>query len=295
MPLTATPVQILLGVNALLNGGHQVLPHVLDRVLERDGEREYFFRTSVTGGGQGRPDTVAVMNGGNGVEQGRMPQAVGAETWKLFKAQGHKGALDSVFFEFQDLSFSPVEYLRSRMMFTLLPEDQPELILMVMVRQPYLEPSLATGRYVLDLARPAAKILPSMVVLHQVHKNISDMMRMSEKEEGNYQQEQEKKSQVELKAILEQHDPLMPDLSGLSLRRALRLLQDKKMTVRIQGTGRVVAQNPAAGTPLAGAKECLLILKKDEKNGKETPAPSQSVRDGKIKNKVERIRNDLRN
>jgi len=295
MPLTATPIQILLGINALLNGGHQVLPHVLDRILERDGEREYSFRSSGTGGGQGRPDAVAVMNGGSGEQQGQMPQPVVAETWKLFKAQGHKGALDSVFFEIQDLSFSPVEYLRSRVMFTLLPEDKPELILMVMVRQPYLEPSVATGRNVLDLAGSAAKILPSMVALHQVHKNISDMMRMSEKEESNYQQEQEKKSQVELKAILEQHDPLMPDLSGFSLRRALRLLQDKKVTVRIQGTGRVVAQNPAAGTPLAGVKECLLTLKKDEKAGKETPASSQAVSDGKIKNKIERIRNALRN
>jgi len=220
---------------------------------------------------------------------------VSASIFSSFLAQEDKGALESVFFETDDLSFSPVEYLRNRVMFALLPEDKPELILMVVVRQPYLDPSVATGRKLLDLAGPAARMLPSMVALHQVHKNISDMMRMSEKEASNYQQEQEKKNRIELQAILEQHDPLMPDLSGLSLRRALRLLQDKKVTVRILGTGRVVAQSPLAGTPLAGVKECRLTLKKDEKTGKKAPVSSQAVSDEKIKNKIERIRDGLRN
>ena len=295
MPQAATPIQLLLGINTLLNGGQRVLPHVLDRIVERDGEREYFFKFSGTGGGEGRPEGVTVINGGSGEQQEQMPRPAVAEIWKLFKAQGHQGVLDSVFFESEDLSFSPDEYLRNRVMFALLPQDKAELILMVVVRQPYLDPSVATGRKLLDLVGPAARILPSMVALHQVHKNISDMMRMSEKEESNYQQEQEKKSRIELQAILEQHDPLMPDLSGLSLRRALRLLQDKKVTVRIQGTGRVVAQSPPAGAPLAGVKECRLTLKKDEKTGKKAPASSQAVSEEKIKNKIERIRNALRN
>ena len=273
VPETATPMQILLGLNTLLNGGRQVLPHVFDRILERNGEREYFFRSSVTGGEQ-RQQVV---------------HPASAEIWKLFKAQGQKGVLDSVFVDIHGLSFSSVQgtpagpglslsprlpgesvttggkYLRNRMMFALLPEDKPELIFMVVARQPYLEPSLASAKNMMDLVGPAAKILPSMVALYQVHKNLSDMMSKSEKAEMNYQQEQEKKSLVELKNILEQHHPLMPDLAGMSMRRALRVLQDKKIKVRIEGTGRVVAQSPAAGTPLGGVKECLLTLKKDEK------------------------------
>ncbi|MBW6520423.1 MAG: PASTA domain-containing protein [Desulfoarculaceae bacterium] len=290
MPVMATPMQILLGMNSLLNGGRQVLPHVLDRVLERNGEREYFFRASVAGDGQGPSDALETISGGRGEQRQQLSHPVLVETWKLFKAQGHKEVLNSVFVDIQDLSFSPAEYLRTRMMFVLLPEDKPELILMVMVRQPYLEPSVASAKNRLDLAGPAAKILPSMVALHQVHKNVSDMMRLSEKEEGNYQQEQEIKSLVEQKTILKQHNHHMPDLSGLSLRRALRLLQDKKVKVRIQGSGRVVAQNPVAGTPLAGVKECLLILKKDEKDDKEPPAKHRSVTEEKPKNAIERTR-----
>jgi cell division protein FtsI (penicillin-binding protein 3) len=289
MPVEAAPIQILIGMNYLLNGNHQVLPHVLDRVLERNGEREYSFRPQ------------------KNVPQESHPAS--AEIWRLFKAKGHKGVLDSVFVDARELSFQPVEaghersggvlvrdgenttrgaeYLRNRMMFALLPSEKPELILMVMVRQPYLEPSLASDKDILDLVGPAGKILPSMVALQQVHKNLSDMMSMSERKESNYQQEQEKKASAGLKTMLESHPPLMPDLVGMSLRRALRLLQDKKVKIRIQGTGRVVAQSPSAGIPLDGVKECLLTLKKDEKTDKVVPAKNQLVIDGKIKNKVE--------
>lgn len=288
IPLQATPLQILLGINTLLNGGHQVLPHVLDRILERNGEREYSFKSSATGEGQGRSHGAGVID---------KPSAP-AETWRLLAAQGHKGVLDSLFVDVQDLSFQPVdkggEYRRTRMMFAVLPADRPELILMVMVRQPYLEPSLASAKDGVDLVGPAGKILPSMVALQQVYKNLSDMMSMSERKEGNYQQEQEKKALVGLDNILEQHQSLMPDLTNMSLRKALRLLQDKKVKVRIQGSGRVVAQIPAAGRPLAGVKECLLTLKKSEHPDKETPGAGQALSDGKIKNKIERIKNGLR-
>ncbi len=296
MPVEATPIQILLGMNYLLNGSHQVLPHVLDRVLERNGEHEYPFRLSVIGE---TPISAALPAG-----RTQASHPASAEIWRLFKARGHKGVLDSVFVDTREFSFQPVEagttagqsaagdgkdgeYVRNRMMFALLPAEKPELILMVIVRQPYLEPSLASAKDVWDLAGPAGKILPSMVALQQVHKNLSDMMSMSERKGSNYQQEQKKKALAGLETVLESHHPLMPDLGGMSLRRALRLLQDKKVKIRIQGTGRVVAQSPSAGIPLYGVKECLLTLKKDEKADKTAPAKSQTVSDGKIKNKAE--------
>lgn len=292
LPVEATPIQILLGMNYLLNGGHQVLPHVLDRVLERNGEHEYPFRLSVTGAAS--PPKV--------LSAGCTQDSASAEIWRLFKAKGHKGVLDSVFLDAQGLSLPPAdagqgrlsvagakdgEYVRNRMMFALVPAEKPELILMVIARQPYLEPSFASAKDGWDLAGSVGKILPSMVALQQVHKNLSDMMSMSERKESNYQQKQEKKSSAGLETMLDSHHPLMPDLVGMSLRRALRLLQDDKVKISIQGTGRVVAQSPSAGTSLDGVKECLLTLKKDEKIDKATPARSQTVNDGKIKNKVE--------
>ena len=52
----------------------------------------------------------------------------------------------------------------------------------------------------------------------------------------------------------------MPDLQGLSLRRALRLVAPHKMKVSVKGSGRVVAQQPEAKSSLLGVHECTLTL-----------------------------------
>jgi cell division protein FtsI (penicillin-binding protein 3) len=277
LPKAATPMQMLLAINYLLNDGDHVAPHVFDRVLERSSEREYPFKFPV--------DPAPSDAQGAEADPGQ------TEIQHLFASMGEKGVLDSVFVDDQSLSFRSVvrggEYLRHKMMFALVPADKPELILMVVMRLPSLEPSSPAAHNSLDLVGPAGKILPSMVALQQVHKNLSDMMSVAERKESNYQKEQGEKSAEALKTVLDNHHPLMPDLVGMSLRRALRLLQDAKFKVRIQGSGRVVSQSPAAGKPLDGVKECLLTLKKDEKAGKELSVTSASPGDGKLKSKVE--------
>jgi cell division protein FtsI (penicillin-binding protein 3) len=253
VPGQASPMQILLGINALVNGGQKVLPHVLDRVLERTGDREYFFRDlNVEKADAGRSALAS------------------AETWQLFKDRAHRGVLESAMVDVQGLSLQPVankggEYHRTRLLLAIVPGDQPELILMVLMRQPYLEPSTSSVKGGPGLSASAEKILPSMMALQQVYANLSDMMSMTERKESNYQQQREKKKLAGLGTVIEEQHPVMPDLLGLSMRKALRLLQDKNVRVRVQGTGRVVSQSPAPGMPLADVKECRLTLKKDEK------------------------------
>jgi cell division protein FtsI (penicillin-binding protein 3) len=53
---------------------------------------------------------------------------------------------------------------------------------------------------------------------------------------------------------------IMPDLNGLSLRKAMRNLQQLDLNVRITGSGRVVAQEPKPGR-ISGSEECLLTLR----------------------------------
>jgi cell division protein FtsI (penicillin-binding protein 3) len=54
--------------------------------------------------------------------------------------------------------------------------------------------------------------------------------------------------------------PLMPRLQGLSLRQALAALSALDVRLEITGRGSVVAQSPAAGTPLVAGAICRLIL-----------------------------------
>jgi hypothetical protein len=53
---------------------------------------------------------------------------------------------------------------------------------------------------------------------------------------------------------------IMPDLHGLSLRRALRLLQPFGCKVMIEGSGTVKSQHPEAGSKIVGA-ECVLMAR----------------------------------
>ena len=53
----------------------------------------------------------------------------------------------------------------------------------------------------------------------------------------------------------------MPDLAGLSLRKAMQVLQQHGLRLQVVGSGQVVRQSPAAGSSLAGVDRCVLHLK----------------------------------
>jgi cell division protein FtsI (penicillin-binding protein 3) len=53
---------------------------------------------------------------------------------------------------------------------------------------------------------------------------------------------------------------VMPELKGLSLRKGLQLLNSYHLMVNVEGSGRIVGQNPPAGSPLQGVGECTLTL-----------------------------------
>ena len=52
----------------------------------------------------------------------------------------------------------------------------------------------------------------------------------------------------------------VPDLTGLSAREALRELARLGLSVRMQGAGVVVHQDPPAGAPLEPGATCTIIL-----------------------------------
>jgi cell division protein FtsI (penicillin-binding protein 3) len=53
---------------------------------------------------------------------------------------------------------------------------------------------------------------------------------------------------------------LMPQMRGMSLRKGLQQIEQHKIRVRINGSGRIVAQYPLAGQPLTGIEECIVTL-----------------------------------
>jgi cell division protein FtsI (penicillin-binding protein 3) len=56
----------------------------------------------------------------------------------------------------------------------------------------------------------------------------------------------------------------VPDLRGMGARDALRRLARLGLGVRVEGSGVVVAQTPAPGTPLEPGVTCTLVLDRDK-------------------------------
>lgn len=62
------------------------------------------------------------------------------------------------------------------------------------------------------------------------------------------------------RAVPEKRNPVMPLVTGLSLRKGLQRLNAYNITVRVEGSGRIVGQQPEKGKSLNGVEECTLIL-----------------------------------
>jgi hypothetical protein len=61
----------------------------------------------------------------------------------------------------------------------------------------------------------------------------------------------------------ESQSGLVPDLRGMGARDAIRTLARLGLATRIHGTGVVVTQTPAPGTPLERGLTCTLVLDRD--------------------------------
>ena len=55
----------------------------------------------------------------------------------------------------------------------------------------------------------------------------------------------------------------MPDITGKSLRAGLQVLQHFDLNIRLVGSGRIVSQQPPAGTELINIDECTLKMQQE--------------------------------
>ncbi|MCK5070663.1 MAG: PASTA domain-containing protein, partial [Desulfocapsa sp.] len=250
VPKTATPLKILLGMSHLLNDGKKIQPHMLDRIIERPDAREYFydiFHGEVTG-------------------RNVFPSLVSRELRNLLMKQEKKGVLGSrtlsgetVSLVMNDLGGS---YVRDRMGFVMIPAERPEMILLLVARDEELRVPEKDSIDFKTFCDEVESILPSMVALQQIHQNIEDIVEVVDGEEQNFKADSVNDTGGITNALTMQEKQTlnMPDLTGFSLRRSLRLLQSAEVDVSVKGTGRVVSQSPKAGVELKKGNKCLLTL-----------------------------------
>ncbi len=254
IPRIAKPLKVLLGMTHLLNGGKKIQPHILDRIMERPGKREFYYDFF------------------HGSTEGRnvFPALVSEELQKLLLTQGKPGVLGSSSLCGETVSLVPGEhgagYVRDRMAVIVIPAIHPELILFIVSRSEALQVAPKDNSGAGALCKGVDSILPSMVALQQVYWNVADMVEVKEGEEHNFTggSAESPAGSENLATMLNNQVMKMPELSGLSLRKGLRLLQGAEVEVTVRGTGRIISQSPEAGKPLSKGDQCVLTLKTDD-------------------------------
>jgi hypothetical protein len=246
VPEMQTPLELLTAVTRALNGGYEITPHGAKRFVLRRNQQEFLLENL-----EQEPDA------------GLLGDGVGAEAERLARLLGERGPLSSLILQGESRSVieSPVRRLFHHYLgLILIPQVNPDLVLLVTSTGPGYQ---VAQRQELSPAGEAKKIIGPIAALQQVMKNLSDMMSPKEQAEMNFRLLREQQ-RVEESPEVEAIELVMPSFEGMSLRRSLRLLQGSNVEIEVQGTGRVVSQDPPAGTKVMPGTRVTLILARDQ-------------------------------
>ncbi len=251
VPKAATPLKVLLGLSHLLNGGKKIQPHILDRIIERSDKREYLYD----------------IFHGESVGRNVFPSLVSNELGRVLATYGERGVLGTRTLSGETVSLVRndlgARYVRDRMALVVVPAEKPKMILLLAARDTELKIAENKDAASRSLCDGLDRVLPSMFALQQIHGNIADLVEVTEGEEHNFKTGLERKNTEQSSVMHKEVIQIMPDLTGLSLRKSLRLLHSAEVDVTVRGTGRIISHSPKAGVKLEKGTPCVLTLKMD--------------------------------
>lgn len=249
VPTVASPMQILSAFTTLISGGYKVVPYAVERVVDVAGNEIVSLHSN--------DEKKMVVN-----------SEVSSEISKLMRSQARVGKLDGTYVIGNSTQYKKLKrgrsYSTNQVVLAPIPFENPEIILLLTVQESSFTPYQKT-EFRLDgnnLVKSMNEVLPSMAALQQVMKNLSDMMMISKREEMNLPIKKRKTDErtKKLAAVMSGVEFTMPDLKGMSLRKSLRLLNEKNVEVKISGSGVVVRQSPKPGAALVGNSICQIVL-----------------------------------
>jgi cell division protein FtsI (penicillin-binding protein 3) len=143
----------------------------------------------------------------------------------------------------------------------LAPAKQPKFLLLMAIEQDHLYPMPSEKSYKKTALEGMGKDLLALFVKEQ-QVEVLQPEKPPQKSTENLRQFFISKRLNFRDAPGKVKEPVavMPLVKGMSLRKGLQQLKPYKMKVRVNGSGRIIAQYPLPGQPLAGVDECLLTL-----------------------------------
>ena len=250
---TLSPMQMIYGVATLLNSGYRVMPWLLHGVYDHH-EKRFFLRDD---NAFPRKRILPPVQGIWLRRELLQDSSFSQEEGFLFT---HSVATTS---QHNRLTVHHIQEL----LLTAAPQEKPEVLLLVTVDYGTLDPyppevehrSLGGLGGLLGVGR---NLLPLLKQHAGTEKDLTQPL--PEKNAANLRRYflSKKLSSAEVKESLVHTEPIMPSLIGLTLRKGLQQINRYNIKVRIQGSGRIVEQKPAAGELLNETENCELILEK---------------------------------
>jgi len=242
-------MQLEVGLASLINGGNRLTPFFLSGIYDHDQDRFY------------RRDEEAVQR------QRIIPPAAGIHLRRALMHQspysGKKGFLFVNTKRTIALNRGLTDYRIQEVLCAAVPREMPKVLLVMVVDYGTLYPlpvRTALGKKkTVDLASVGHRLL-SVLGGYGAHEMTAE--HPGEKNEENYRRFliSTRLELPELKRRSAHIATRMPEVTGLSLRKALQHLSPYHLSVKIKGSGHIIGQNPAAGEPLSGVDVCQLIL-----------------------------------
>ena len=238
-------MQIGVGLASLVNGGWRHNPIFLDSVY--DVEKGHQFTRK-----QQENDEIHVLSPAQGV---RIRRDLAAH----FAASKKGGCLA---FHIADTRIEPAgslnRYVQRQLFVGMIPGRKPAMLLLMAVDRDQLAP-LAKRTQRKSMRDEGKNLLTALysaggkeqVAVHPAEKDRRNFARFLISRRVDY-------SPLPVEQIAGAME--MPRLVGLSLRKALRQLNGRKLSIAVEGSGRIVAQSPAPGVHLQGVKSCKLTL-----------------------------------
>ncbi|MGI6656940.1 MAG: PASTA domain-containing protein [Desulfobulbus sp.] len=251
-----TGVQVGVTLASLVNGGWRITPFVVDSVYDHGTGRRYPRNDAAT-------ERHHVLNPALGVKIRR----------DLFTDWTTDKSGEGIVFTSRHLRVRPEKefsrYSMQELFVGLAPAGRPKLLLLLAIEREHLLPLAERKQPEENLDQAGRELLAAMMEFSAPGslpdapppRSEEHFRRFFISKRWNFRDAPGKTGEPVV---------LMPQMRGMSLRQALQQIDQYGLVVQVNGSGRVIAQYPLPGQPLAGIDECTLSLKPDAPKTEET-------------------------
>ncbi|MBU2539323.1 MAG: PASTA domain-containing protein, partial [Proteobacteria bacterium] len=260
---TTTPIALLSAFCRLINGGKVMTPHVLRAVWQddqvwdvpvRQGIGEFVVRPEVSDAMRNEMKKAAGNGRGNFVIESLLQKNSGpASQIKATDDIGTHPVVDST----EKAAVAPPLAMET-VLLGMAPLERPEIAMIVVLEGAHIDPLVKSP--VRDIAE---EMMPQARAALQNKVKPPTAKELAVREVGYYKKMEMIQAKTTLPVTLAQGQQglFMPDVQGLSGRKAMQVLQQYGVRLQIVGSGQVVSQYPLAGSALRGVEQCVLHLK----------------------------------